>query len=136
MLTACENAVVLRLDSFDGGFPTVGITTTTRTLGFPWESLRRAEERLWRDLRARYGRQVEYCGFVEWTRSRRPHVHHTVKGLGALPLDFEAEVSELWRSHTRDAWQVEARPLRTPMGAIAYLVLHHHKRDQAPPAGG
>jgi hypothetical protein len=160
MLTACENAVVMRLDSFDGAFPRVGLTTTTRRPNHPWAELRRAEERLWRDLRASHGRQVEYCGFLEWTSGNAPtsgglkrrHLHHTVKGLDFEPGDvvyeadkwgrevarlpeLEARVSTWWRRHTGDAWQVECRPLRTPMGAVAYLVLHHHKREQAPPPG-
>jgi len=48
---------------------------------------------------------------------------------------LEAEVSRLWRRYTRGAWVVECRPLRTPAGAIAYLALHHHKREQGPPPG-
>jgi hypothetical protein len=47
---------------------------------------------------------------------------------------LESSISEWWRDKT-GAWRVECRPLFTPMGAIAYLVLHHHKREQGPPAG-
>src|SRR5207248_11006971 len=66
MLTACENAVVLRLDAFDGEQPTVGITTTTRKLGVDLGSLRVGEAQLWKRLRREHGR-VEYCGFLEWS---------------------------------------------------------------------
>jgi len=62
-------------------------------------------------------------------------VHHLVKGLERAPDAFQEEVSALWLRHTRDAWQVDARALRTPLGAIAYSVLHHHKKEQAPPPG-
>jgi hypothetical protein len=146
MCTACENAVVLRLDSFDrpDGFPRVGITTTTRSPRPDWERLREAERLLWRQLRRRFGRAtVQYCGFVEWTTGRSAtskghrfaHVHHLVKGVPpADALSLESTISEWWRDKT-GAWRVECRPLFTPMGAIAYLVLHHHKREQGPPAG-
>lgn len=48
---------------------------------------------------------------------------------------LELRVSELWHRFTGDAFMVDARPLRTPAGAIAYLTLHHHKKRQAPPPG-
>lgn len=158
MLAAVENALVLRLDAFasDDGvatdYPSWGLTTTTRQ---PWSSdthvdrakiLKYSEKKLFERLRDRYGR-VEYVGFVEFTTGRaatsaggrRAHVHHLVKGLGrpddALAVQLEQEVSALWLKYTRDAWRVECRPLRTPMGAIAYLALHHHKDEQRPPKG-
>jgi hypothetical protein len=145
MIAACENAVVLGLDALDGEFPRVGITTTTHRPDFGWEALRRAEERLWAWLRHElgYGR-VEYCGFLEWTtgraptsRGRRlPHMHHNVKGLPpADARDLEQALSERWRKWTGGAWRVECLELRTPGGAIAYLALHHHKREQGPPPG-
>lgn len=144
MIAACENAVVLRLDAFEGEFPRVGLTTTTHRRDFGLDELRASEKRLWRWLRRECGRQVEYCGFVEWTTGRSvrsggarlPHVHHLVKGLP--PADapaLETELSEEWRRWTGGAWVLECRELRTPMGAIAYLVLHHHKREQGPPPG-
>jgi LmbE family N-acetylglucosaminyl deacetylase len=92
---------------------------------------------------------------------RRPHLHHLVKGIPAdhellaptalldeagdvvldpdgnpvLTTELERRVSAKWLEFTADAWVVEVRPLRTPAGAIAYLTLHHHKREQAPPPG-
>lgn len=148
MLTALENALVVRLDAFEGTrFPTWGLTTTTYRPGFSQAELRRCEESLFRWLRREYGRQVEYLGFVEFTTGRagtsggvrRPHVHHLVKGLprpsDALASRLEREVSRKWKQYTGDAWVVECRPLRTPTGAIAYLALHHHKREQQPPPG-
>jgi hypothetical protein len=145
MIQAFENALVVRLDALDGErFPTWGLTTTTRRPGFEQVALRRCEENLYRALRREYGRQIEYLGFVEFTTGRndgvrRPHVHHLVKGLprpsADMALELEGRVSELWYRYTGDAWVVECRPLRTPMGAIAYLALHHHKREQQPPKG-
>ncbi len=153
-MTALENALVVELDA-KVEQPTVGLTTTTRNLVFDQETLTkdmrklmRAERSLWRALRRELGVEsllpdLRYLGFLEWTTGkhtagRRPHIHHLVKGL-ALGADeaaeFEARVSELWRRYTRDSWVVECRPLRTPVGAIAYLTLHHHKMEQAPPKG-
>lgn len=145
MLSALENALVVRLDCLDGGsWPTWGLTTTTVN---PWLSntdLRRAERSLFQWLRRNYGRQIEYLGFVEFTTGkndgyRRPHVHHLVKGLprpsAEVVARLEGEVSRKWREYTGDSWVVECRPLRTPMGALAYLALHHHKREQQPPPG-
>lgn len=151
---ALENALVVRLDALEGGrWPTWGLTTTTAR---PWSraahgdlarSLKAAERLLWKQLRRDYGAGLEYLGFVEFTTgraassggARRAHVHHLVKGLGradaAKAAALERRVSALWRTFTRDAWRVECRPLRTPMGAIAYLALHHHKAEQRPPAG-
>lgn len=157
MLTACENAVVLRLDAFDCAsldlpperreFATVALTTTTWRPGVTFDGLKRAELALWQHVRRENGKDVAYCGFLEWTTGtgarsggrRRPHLHHLVKRL-PWHEGLEARVSELWREYSRKyagdgAWRVECRPLYTPMGAIAYLVLHHHKREQGPPPG-
>jgi hypothetical protein len=147
MLSALENALVVRLDALEGErYPTWGLTTTTARPGYSQPELRGAERSLFRWLRQRYG-DVQYLGFVEWTTGRattsqgvrRPHVHHLVKGLGRPTPEaqtrLEAEVSAKWLKFTGDAWRVECRPLRTPMGAIAYLALHHHKEAQAPPKG-
>ncbi|MBA3843931.1 MAG: hypothetical protein H0X39_15180 [Actinobacteria bacterium] len=162
MLSACENALLLQLHGADSrGFARIGILTTTRTRGTSLHGLRDAEKRLWDELRKLHGRQVEYCGFLEWTAEtfpvRLPHLHHLVKGIEysqsevvmqpnkygelvpTLPA-LEAHVSELWRwasskTQERPSWLVGARPLYTPAGAVRYLVLHHHKREQGPPPG-
>jgi hypothetical protein len=101
--------------------------------------------------------QLRYCAFLEWTSGRgthaggvrRPHLHHLVKGIpiehpllvpvvlddGKVTNALERRVSELWAAATGgDAFVVECRPLRTPVGAIRYLALHHKKKAQAPPA--
>lgn len=153
-LSAFENALVVRLDALEGAsWPTWGLTTTTRE---PWTKeiaperaamLRDAERKLFQQLRreqAREGRRVEYLGFVEFTTpdddgGRRGHVHHLVKGLGRPDEEraakLEADVSKMWLRYTDEAWRVECRPLRSPMGSIAYLALHHHKDEQRPPEG-
>jgi hypothetical protein len=143
-VSAIENAAVLRLDaeSDTGRRPTVGITLTTKdplTDG----QLRIYTASFWRAFRQRWGR-VEYCGFVEWTTGkarraggvRRTHVHYLVKDLrpDVELADVEAWVRVEWKK-LAGAWVVEARELRTPAGAIAYLALHHQKREQAPPRG-
>jgi hypothetical protein len=48
--------------------------------------------------------------------------------------DLEPVAAALWEKRT-GATQFEMRELRTPAGAIAYLGMHHFKREQAPPAG-
>ncbi len=145
MVSALENALVVRLDALEGGrWPTWGLTTTTYRPGFSQRELRGAEQALFRWMRRKYGRQIEYLGFVEFTTGRndgirRPHVHHLVKGLpratAGLVATLEGQVSRQWKRYTGDAWVVECRPLRTPIGAVAYLALHHHKREQQPPVG-
>lgn len=154
MLTAFENALVVRLDALEGRrWPTWGLTTTTRE---PWTAathgerakmLAGAERSLFRDLRRRYGREIEYLGFLEFTTglgvssggARRAHIHHLVKGLGrpddGRAAELEALVSRKWLKFTGEAWRVECRPLRTPLGSIAYLAIHHHKTEQRPPKG-
>jgi hypothetical protein len=163
MFAALTAAVMIKLDA-EIECPTVGLTTTTRRPSFTLAELRRAEEYLWRWIRRRHFPQARYCGFLEWTTGRgsgaggvrRPHVHHLVKGVprGHELLEvvdvvrsrkspggwrevtlLELLVGEVWRRITGDAFVVEARELRTPAGAIAYLTLHHHKREQAAPPG-
>lgn len=161
MFAAIEASLVIKLDA-QLEMPTVGVTTTTRAPDFGFERLRAAEQSLWRQLRRDYAElEIRYVGFLEWTTGlgtnsgghRRPHVHHLVKGFPpeheALELiefddaagkpvvttELELRVRELWHRFTGDAWIADARPLRTPAGAIAYLTLHHHKREQGPPPG-
>lgn len=151
MLSALENALVVQLDALEGDrWPTWGLTTTTARPWNDWHrgELKYAEQRLFQQLRREHpGSDVQYLGFVEFTTGtaassggvRRVHVHHLLKGLGrpdeSRALALERRVSELWRRYTGDAWRVECRPLRTPLGALSYLALHHHKWEQAPPAG-
>lgn len=163
MLAAIEAALVLSIDAKlncptvglttttrDPDFALDALRKAEQAL---WRQLRREAEK---EKRPR----LEYCAFLEWTTGkgtrsgghRRPHLHHLVKG---MPVDhplmeiveivddygrvhpkprLELHVSEMWKRYTKgDAWQVEARPLRTPAGAITYLALHHNKRTQAPP---
>jgi len=139
MLAAFESATVLRLDA-QVEAPTVGLTTTTREVDFDMASLRVAERSLWQWLR-RHVAPVQYVGFLEWTTGahtpgRRPHIHHLVKGLERdQAAELEPEISRRWADYTGGSWRVECRGLRTQAGAIAYLALHHHKREQAPPPG-
>lgn len=141
-LTAIENATVLRLDAELGRHPTFGITLTTHRPLTDVE-LYEASRLFWRHFRQRWG-HVDYCGFVEWTTGkaarsggiRRTHVHYLVKG---LPIDVDADEVAAWTSaewkKLAGAWRVDARPLRTPAGSIAYLALHHQKAEQGPPVG-
>jgi hypothetical protein len=110
------------------------------------------------ELKRRGCPRIEYLAFIEWTSGqgeksggrRRMHAHLLVKGaeLGACEVrgpaavecacevhSIERAMSAEWHAITGDAYIVEARPLRTPAGAIAYLTLHHHKTEQGPPVG-
>lgn len=147
-LAAVENAALVALDAREHSPPVGGMTTTTHRPDFDLGQLRRAEENLIDYLRRAYGKDVAYCGFLEWTtgkggHGRMPHLHHLLKGIprevlqaperGLSPL--EVEISKRWERYTGGAFIVDCRELRTAAGAIAYLSLHHHKREQAAPAG-
>lgn len=142
-LTATENVSVVYLDARDE-HPTVGMTLTTRDVDFDMERLRLAFAVLFKWLRREFGPDLAYLALMEWTTGdhtpgQRPHAHVLLK---RLPDDvdlsdgspLEQEVSARWKSYT-GAWVVDVRRLRTPGGAVGYMVGHHHKRQQAPPAG-
>jgi hypothetical protein len=140
---AIENVLVVDLDSRKGSCPGHSITLTTRDPDFDPVRFTRAIAQWFRWLRCEVG-PVEYLGLIEWTTGkgarsggrRRMHQHTLVKG---LPDD--ADLYALWRSGKRrwdrltGAHRVELRELRSPAGATAYTVAHHHKTEQAPPRG-
>ncbi len=139
-LSSVENSIVVGLDA-KAEQPTVGLTLTTHRPDFDMARFRLATADLFRWLRKMEGRQIEYLGLMEWTTGKktsgkRPHMHALLKGLDpGRAEELEPLVSARWKSLTEGAWVVDCRPLRTPGGAIAYMVGHHHKRDQAPPIG-
>ena len=125
--------------------PTVGMTLTTRRADFDLVQYRDAVAVLFRWLRREFGAQVAYLLMMEWTtgsggHGRLPHGHLLLKGLPVDNLDLSPgcqlwrDVKAHWERYT-GAWRVELRELRTPGGAIAYMVGHHHKNEQAPPEG-
>ena len=139
-LAAVENAVVVRLDA-EVDAPNVGLTLTTVDPHHDLDRFRRDVEQVFRFIRRALGADVGYLGFMEWTTGRgtnsgghrRVHQHALLKRADAAAATaLEPDLAELWKSRT-GASRVELRELRTPAGAIAYLVHHHHKRDQAPP---
>jgi hypothetical protein len=141
-LIAMENAVVVRLDA-EIESPNVGLTLTTVTPEHDLGRFRRDVEQAFRFIRAKLGTEVGYLGFMEWTTGRgtnsgghrRAHIHALLKRAHpASAAALEPDLADLWQSRT-GANRVELRELRTAAGAIAYLVHHHHKRDQAPPRG-
>jgi hypothetical protein len=142
-LAAVENVGVVAIDAREEQ-PTVGMTLTTRSASFDMVRYRRAVFAVFRWLRREFGSDVAYLLLMEWTQGlgghgRLPHGHLLVK---RLPSDVDLspgcelwrELKRRWESHT-GAWRVELRELRTPGGAIAYMVGHHHKQEQAPPDG-
>jgi hypothetical protein len=137
-LSSVENSIVVGLDA-KAEQPTVGLTLTTHRPGFDMARFRVATAQLFKWLRQTEGRQIEYLGLMEWTTGKktagkRPHMHALLKGLDPARSEvLEPLVSARWKTLTEGAWKVDCRPLRTPGGAIAYMVGHHHKRDQAPP---
>ena len=142
-LAAVENVGVVAIDAREEQ-PRVGMTLTTRRADFDMARYREAVRLLFRWLRSEFGSEVAYLLLMEWTtgsggHGRLPHGHLLVKRLPA-ELDLSAgcelwrEVKAHWERYT-GAWRVELRELRTPGGAIAYMVGHHHKGEQAPPEG-
>lgn len=142
-LAAVENVGVVALDARDEQ-PTVGMTLTTRRADFDLDRYRVAVAQLFKWLRREFGPDLAYLLMMEWTtgsggHGRLPHGHLLVK---RLPADVDLspgcqlwrDVKAHWEKYT-GAWRVELRELRTPGGAIAYMVGHHHKGEQAPPAG-
>ncbi|HWE07809.1 MAG TPA: hypothetical protein VG325_00550 [Solirubrobacteraceae bacterium] len=142
-LASIENVSVVALDSRREQ-PTVGMTLTTKRADFEMARYRRAVEDLFRWLRREFGADVAYLLMMEWTtgsggHGRLPHGHLLVKrlpdGLDLSPgCELWRQIKKRWERST-GAWRVELRELRTPAGAIAYMVGHHHKREQAPPEG-
>ncbi len=141
-LSALETSVVLGLDARQEA-PRVGLTLTTVDPQHDLDRFRRDTEKAFLLLRRRLGRDMRYCGFMEWTTGRgrrsgghrRVHLHALVKGAEPAAAEaVEADLRDLWQRRT-GASRVELRELRTAAGATAYLTLHHHKREQAPPPG-
>jgi hypothetical protein len=138
-LASRENTLTVALDAKQSP-PTVGVTLTTQRPGFEMDRFRTATAAVFKRLRRDLG-PVEYCGLMEWTTGRRtpgrrPHMHALVKGVDAASTaEVHELVRETWEASTDGAWVVECRPLRSAGGAIAYMVGHHHKSEQAPPEG-
>ena len=139
---ARELARVLILDA-QVDCPTHGMTLTTQDPDISPATFRNGVAAVFKRLRRRYGRSVEYFGMVEFTSGqgthsggrRRIHQHILLKGLPAHAdvLDVGRDVRETWQAST-GATRVEVAELRTPGGALGYLALHHKKPKQAPPA--
>jgi hypothetical protein len=143
-LASVENVSVVAIDAREGDRPTVGMTLTTRSADFDMARYRRAVSEIFRWLRREFGSELAYLLVMEWStgsggHGRLPHGHLLVK---RLPSDVDLspgcalwrELKHRWELQT-GAWRVELRELKTPAGAIAYMVGHHHKSEQAPPAG-
>jgi hypothetical protein len=140
-LKAAENVQVVKLDAQER-MPTFGITLTTADPDFPARRFRTAMSQYFRWLRREF--PVEYLGLIEWSTGRAltakghryQHQHTLVKG---IPTGTDTD--PLWREskrrweHLTGAYRVEFRELRTPAGAISYMVAHHHKAEQATPEG-
>jgi hypothetical protein len=144
--------MVVGLDAKFNSQPTAGMTLTTHRADFDMGRFRWATAKLLRWLREDLGEDVEYCGMMEWStgsggHGRLPHMHTLLKGVAGSQATscgadrkrdrcgacMECRTSIKWDQLTGGAWRVDVRELRTPGGAIAYMVGHHHKRDQAPP---
>lgn len=139
--TVIENMVVVGLDAERFGHPRHGLTLTTRDPVTSPAAFRRDVEKTMKALR-RLDPWLQYLGMVEFTSGRgarsgghrRIHQHLLLKNVNAPADDLEAVVQRVWEQRT-GASRVELRELRSAGGATAYLLAHHHKRDQAPPPG-
>lgn len=154
--TAVENVAIVGIDARENSAPTVGMTLTTHRADFDRCRFTRAvAELIGRFLRPLAGVPIEYLGNVEWStgsggRGRMLHMHVLLKG---FPLELlsdcgehryrrqrcgrcmECQLSLRWEKITGGAWKVDLRELRSAGGAVAYMVGHHHKQSQSPPAG-
>jgi hypothetical protein len=140
-LAAAENINVVAIDARDD-MPRYAITLTTVDPAFSSRAFRVAMAQWFRWLRSEVG-AVRYLGNVEFTTGeaatsgghRRIHQHTLVKGEDGWDLDGLWRAGKArWESLT-GAYRVELRALRTPAGACAYFVAHHHRAEQAAPPG-
>jgi hypothetical protein len=134
---AAENINVVAIDACEV-MPHYAITLTTVDPEFSAGRFREAMAQWFRWLRSEVG-PVEYLGNVEWSTGesersgglRRMHQHTLTKGEPGWDLDgLWREGKSRWEKLT-GAYRIELRELRTPAGACAYFVAHHHKREQA-----
>lgn len=139
---AFENMTMLRMDAEDNSAPRYVLTLTSVRVDFTSKEYGRACQTFWEAFRRRWGRAIEYCGFIEWTTGegprsggeRRMHSHWLIKADGLDVDAVQAWVSDRWRRLT-GAWVVQLAELRHAGGVVGYLALHHEKMEQAPPAG-
>lgn len=140
-MTTVENAVVVGLDA-QAELPTLGLTLTTVDPAHGAARFREDVSQTFKWLRSRLGDDLGYLGLVEYTTGkrardgeRRLHQHMLLKrGDLVAAVALEDELRAFWCRRT-GADRVELRALRSPAGATAYLVHHHRKREQVPPAG-
>jgi hypothetical protein len=136
---------MLMIDAAHGPPPTHALTLTTRDPDTTSEQVRRGSQNVWLALR-RMGRgSVESFARPEFTTGRaarsgglrRIHLHAAVKAAGLIGFEAEAleRIKSAWMARNDGAWRVAFEPLRTPVGALHYLSLHHAKAEQAPPDG-
>ena len=125
--------------------PLTGMTLTTQDPDISPATFRNGVAAVFKRLRRRYGRSVEYFGMVEFTSCAKAPTRaavgastNTSSSKAPSPahadvLDVGRDVRETWQAST-GATRVEVAELRTPGGALGYLALHHKKPKQAPPA--
>jgi hypothetical protein len=106
-------------------------------------AFRKDTEQVFRLVRRHLGADVGYLGMMEWTTGtgrrsgghRRAHQHVLLKRCEPAAAEaLEGAVRAVWEART-GASRVEIRALRSVAGATAYLLHHHNKWSQAPPAG-
>ena len=133
---------VLLLDSKLGRTPTVCMTLTTVDPDTSSATIRDGMRNVRTRLR-RHGYPVDDFTKIEFTSGRgtrsggrrRIHGHNLTKGLdGADLVHVGSLVQDAWHS-TTGASVVEVAELRTLVGQLHYLSLHHGKRVQLPPRG-
>lgn len=142
---AHETARMLSLDVVDDPSPRLLLVLGTRTVTEDTDPFYYARQEVIRQLRDRFGREVEYASLQEFTTGfgprsggqRRPHWNLFVKGIVVELLDQVRELVRcVWCAH------VDAEPeyqyveaLRDGAAAAHYVALHFQKEGQAPPQG-
>jgi hypothetical protein len=140
---AVENAWVVRQDA-EICLPEVGFTLTTKAAHTAPARFRQDVAWAFKSLRREpWARDARYLGQIEFTTgegkrsggARRIHQHGLLKDVDrSRSADAGEVLRRAWLPRT-GAHRVEAHELHRPAGAIAYLVNHHAKTAQRPPAG-
>jgi hypothetical protein len=132
---------MLVIDAEAGEAPRYSVTLTTRDPATRAEQVRRGMQNVILALRRRYGR-AEYFARIEFTTgmaprsggNRRIHVHMVIKSdPGWVLREARGVIRSAWMARNPGAWRLQVAALRTVVGALHYLSLHHAKAEQAPP---
>jgi hypothetical protein len=144
-LAAVENTEMLALDAMIGNAPQVWCVLTTRRSTIDMSLFYEGRRQLFRELRRRLGRQIEYSCLLEFTTGygprsggkRRPHWNLLLKGVGVEHLDVVRQViADVWCRVVEATISAQyVGEISDAGGLMRYIALHFQKESQAPPRG-